>query len=442
MPALYNISPDSGSLTGGYTIMLQGIGLTGLTAVYFGSVKAAGLNVISDKKAICVVPASPLSNDNQAALTLHYGAAVQIFPSKFMYYNMINQVGYQAFLDGLDVSQYVTSWGTLEQIRQLLLASPQMFTSEVTIELYNYQNFLSPGKSTMQGFNWFNLELEIRVYGVTVFIGLIIDVPVVIDTSLAQIKARSIFNKLATTSFNETGRSVNPGELISKIVNSVIPKLPYIGNSNDFSPYVNYRSLDTCGSEARVNGATINYQFDANTTCLDAIQKISDLCSIDFYIYGFVITAKAFNPLTSQINVKAEILDDFVKEWQTLESSYLTFYNLVNMYYPTGKAVTLNDTISQRQNNTVQDITFVDTDPVCCADYNSALYFGSLYLKRNAKRRTKITVLGKADFYQFVLGDRVWVTQSMYGYNKKPFEIIEVHRDLDNKGCQLALAEL
>lgn len=443
MPDLYSIIPDSSSTLGGSTVLLSGLGLNSLTGVLFGSNAATGVVPISSSKAICIVPASTSTIDNRVGVTLQFSSVSKVFSNRFTYYNMTEMVGLQAYLNGYDISQYVTSWGNLEQVRELMLATPQVFTSEVSLSVYNFNNFLSPaGQSLMKGLTWFNTILELKVYGYTLFKGLLIDLPVKLDDYTVEIKARSFMNVLATRNFSGTGTS-NPGDLLFAIVNSAIPQTnSTVDNATDYSKYVDYNSLLLAGADTREAGATIKYEFSGNDTCLSAIQKISELCSIEVYLYGFQIVARPFRAIDPNINVKAELLNDFVQEWQSLESNFLSFYNRVTVGYPTSNTLTLNDYDSQRTNKNIIDYAFDETAAVAAADYASAEFFGNLFLSRNSKRRAKLNVLGKSDYYQLTTGDRLSVTQPQLGYVQKPFEIVEVHHDLDNKGYQLSLVEL
>lgn len=56
-PTVTALSPTTGSITGGETVTLTGTGLTGLTAVLFGTVSASSIVVVSDTDATVSAPA-------------------------------------------------------------------------------------------------------------------------------------------------------------------------------------------------------------------------------------------------------------------------------------------------------------------------------------------------------------------------------------------------
>ncbi|EQD52006.1 Cell surface receptor IPT/TIG domain protein, partial [mine drainage metagenome] len=80
-PAVVSISPSSGPASGGTAVVITGTNLTGATAVYFGTTKAADVKVVSSTQVTANTPAGPPGTVSMTVAT-SYGMSP---PAGFVY---------------------------------------------------------------------------------------------------------------------------------------------------------------------------------------------------------------------------------------------------------------------------------------------------------------------------------------------------------------------
>ena len=68
-----SISPESGSIKGGTTIIITGTNLSAVTDVTIGGIAATDLNIVSSTRIICTTPAGDVGTDDVVAIAGNYG---------------------------------------------------------------------------------------------------------------------------------------------------------------------------------------------------------------------------------------------------------------------------------------------------------------------------------------------------------------------------------
>lgn len=337
---------------------------------------------------------------------------------------------------GVDITELVTSWGTIEQIKDVLLVNATFMAGEHSLELFNRGGAFSPGAggSMTAGLNWYNQLLEIIVDGKTVYQGFVKNITSNNTRTLSRIVSENIFKQPAETVFALTGIGQNPADVMLAIAK--------LGADPSM---IDAASFATAGGPARAGSATIDFNFPigSNSTVLAALQQIGALASISCFVLNNKITARAFQPYQGNgSGLQFTIQDAFVREWGDFGFDYSSFNNRVTVGYTGPGTTTLNDIASQKINNIIREFAFPATGSVVSSNLKSASFFGSLYLKRASLRRGVLPVAGGRELKSVAIGDRFPVTNNRLGLVAFPMEAIEVHGNLDNEEFELHLAQL
>jgi hypothetical protein len=337
---------------------------------------------------------------------------------------------------GQDVTNLVTSWGNIEQIKDVLLVNATFMTGEHSIELLNRRGAFSPGagSSLTAGVNWYNQLLEILVDGRTVYQGYVKNITTNNTLTSAKIVSENIFKQPSETTIALSGIGQNPADVMLAIaLMGADPSL------------VDMQSFQQAGGPARAAGATIDYNFPSgsNVTVLSALQQIGALASISCFVLNNRITARAFKPYQGGgSDLQFTLQDSFVREWGDFGFDVSSFNNRVTVGFTGPGSITLNDLESQKINNIVRGFAFPSTGSVVSSNLTSARFFGTLYLQRASLRRGVLPVAGGREFKDVSIGDRFPVTNPRLGLVNFPMEAIEVHGDLDHEEFELHLAQL
>lgn len=343
-----------------------------------------------------------------------------------------------AELFGMDVTDRIVEWGTVEQIKEVLLATAELFTSEVTMTFDNTSGFLSPrhGQSLVAGLDWFHKTLTLKSDGVSIFEGLVKTVIPNPEEKTATVTAENIFAAPVATYYHGTDAAVNPAIAMLTIVRSALA-----------DEYINIHSFHYAAGAARRAGATINFTFSEGDeiTVADAIQEIGDLASIAVYVQNNQIFARAFRPYQgSSSELKFPITDTIVREWGEFGWDNASFNNRVSVGYSIGPPelyVRREDVESWRLNGKEwRAHEYAAGDDVTAADLPSAQFFGDTYLQRASYRREKLSLVGGPELKAAAkLGDRFPVTQAEFGLVDTALETIEVRPRLGQDEIELLL---
>lgn len=338
---------------------------------------------------------------------------------------------------GVDISRFVTSWGRLEQIKDILLAQATLLTSEMSIQVMNFRKFLNPRGpgSLVAGLDHYNGLLELIKDGRTIYEGLVKDVRVSANSQTATIVSENILKKPAETVINAQATGANPALAMLSFLRLTVPE----GN-------IDARTFDQAAAPSGSAGATVDYAFGEgdNVTVLQAIQLTSELSSISVFVKDNRVIARPFIPYQGgEENFKPELNDATVREWGSFNWDNSSFNNRIRVGYPTDQTVLLEDTESIKTNGrTPRLIEFSEDEKVAASNLTSADFFGKLYLRRAAKRRTKLSVAGGKALNGTVIGDRFPATTPSLGLIRLPMECIEVHETIDGDETELALAQI
>ena len=337
---------------------------------------------------------------------------------------------------GVDITARVVSWGSLEQIKEILLAVAQMFTSENSITVNNAGGaFTSDGAaSIIRGMNWYGQLLTIAIDGDTVYAGRVRNITIAPDGGTATITSEDVMKIPAQEPFIGSATNVNPGDALLAIARSVL--------SDDF---IDVSSFQSCGASARSAGATISYAWtaDTKTSAMAAMQEIAQLCSISVYVSRTLLSARVFKPYQGQgSGLKQTLTDDMLRAVPSHGYDVLNFVNRVTVGYTGSLTVTVDALDSQRVNRVVRPATYGTGTTVFAFDKASATYFGNLCLSRSSYQRRIIDVTVGPPMNPVDMGDRFPLTSSRFGVDFMPGEVVEAHRDPDRDETTIKLAEL
>ena len=346
-------------------------------------------------------------------------------------------------LGGIGVPSRVVSHGTLEQIKEMLLKTTQLYTSEHTITLANDGNALV---KLTNGMDWYGQILDLTVDGLSIWRGYIIAVQPDATNLTVNVTARSVMQKGAETSISAsaalTGTAVNPADAILAILRKAFT-----------DDQLDLAAIRLSGGAARAAGATIDYTFAAgsNVTAMSAVQSISALCGIAVYELDGLITARVWRPYDGNgSDLRFPITDANVREWGTLSYDTTMFNPGVDVSYTGGGSAAVDDRESARRNGLLDPATgkslrryaFSATD-VIAHDLAGARYFGGLYLSMAGDRCAKLDVTVGQEFNGVALGDRFPVTQATrMDLTALPMEVYTIRQDLDRQQWTLALRQV
>jgi len=422
------IDYDGSSMAG----QINTTGQSGIVSVPITSVQMNNMIQAGFAALLMVQDSSSASVDvfgNQAS-----GSSV---PTLAVTYHFAPNYAYKVTFMGQDITKYVISWGTIEQIKEVLLATNTILTSEQNLVVANIGNMFSPGGSFLVGLNWYNKPITITdaQYGVILYQGLVVDVKTDRSNMKATIVSNSVFKRPSEAIFSGTYNGVTPGAFLLSVLEETL-------TADEFDEYVNQNSFPSADGPSILAGATINVSYDSNgnTTVLQVMQAVGALCSMSFYIYNNQIFARTYKPFTGG-GLKWPIVDRIVRDWGEFDWDNNSFNNQVNVGYPGGTYVG-NDTVSQNINNVTRLFQFDGSGNVACPNLASAKFYGDLYLARSSTRRPILKLKGGLEFDYAHTGDRFPVTEATLGLVALPMELIECSRNLDERGYDLTLVGL
>jgi hypothetical protein len=346
---------------------------------------------------------------------------------------------------GQDITNYVTQWDQIEQIKDVLLSDAQFATSEINLSFDNSTGFLSPlyPGSMVNGRNWYNLPLQVysnlpaQVFSAAstlIFDGRLKNIELSPDDRTATMVAEDVLSGLTDAIINGVQNNVNPGTAMLSLLNSA-----------GLQGYVDTGSFINAGSAAAAAGASINYTFTqgSNTTALAAVQAIASFSSISVFVLNNTVVARVFQPYQGDgSNLRFPITDGIVRVWTQLQWDTDSFNNQVSVAFQgTGSPYISTDYNSVTQNSVTRLYEFGGSN-VLATNKASARFFAQSYLARASRRRAILDLTGGLEFAGSVLGDRHWVTCASLGLNDFPMEIIEIHRHLDTDDIDLRLVGL
>jgi len=339
---------------------------------------------------------------------------------------------------GVDFASRVTSWGQVEEIKEVLLAKSQLFVGEVEVTLENSDRALSEDYefSVLKGVPWYNEIATITENGETLFIGLVKNISNDEPSSTTTIFLENIFSKPSEQSLILTGSGVNPGVALLNFLTEA-----------GLKEFIDTDSFLAAGSQARAAGATIDYVFDTeiDVSVLSAINSVSDLASISVIASKGKFRAQAFKAFQgNQSELREPLAPATVRDFTELSRDQENFINKVVMNYGSGLVLERSDPASQKFNKVVRPVTlsFTDAESIIVPDEQSALFFSDQKLLRSSVRRELLGLILGPEHPDLKVGDRHPITSPYHGLVSAPFEIIETHRTIGSDAIEAVAASL
>lgn len=335
---------------------------------------------------------------------------------------------------GVDVSAYVTDWGEIEDIKEVLLAKTQLFSGEHSIKLSNPNGEFSPFKSgsLFYGKQYFQSEVTIEEDGELVFDGLLKSV----EVSKSGRDTRLLLENYLSI---PTSRLTELSALDSN------PTLAALGILQGAGLRDRVNEASFLSASAKTAGATIDINFaGTTTTVLSAVQDLCELASVALYVRNGVITAKAVEPyqgnnssLRFPINTSNTVMVEKVEE------AFENVKNVVVVTYSGGSATyTDPSSITFCRGQRLEASLNYGSGSIVIGNAASAAIYGAAFLERAAVLRRKISVTGSDDLRMVRVGDRHPITDSYFGFDNEPAEVIETRRSIQTKTINLVFATL
>lgn len=341
-------------------------------------------------------------------------------------------------LMGQDVSSYVTEWGEVEDIKEVLLVRSQLFTGEHTVVLSNHDGRFSPFRagSLLYGKAYFQSKVELTEDGETLFYGLLKQVQLSNNNRTASLKVENVFTILTTSLASLVQSGVSPMTACLSMIEEA-----------GLGEYVDRNSFVSAAAGATAAGATVDVDFsDSNRTVLAAVQDLAELAGVAVYVRGATIYARPFQPYQgSSAGLRFPIQADNTVEIGSLEQAADNLKNVVTVDYSASSSITLTDEQSIRRYQGYRSevrLSYNTGSEIAIANSVSATYFGNKYLERASTLRCTLEVVGADTLRSVRIGDRHPVTDDHYGLSSEPFEVIETHRAIREKTISLTLASL
>lgn len=336
---------------------------------------------------------------------------------------------------GKDLSSYVTDWGEIEDIKEVLLAKTQLFSGEHSVTLSSPKGEFNPYRagSLFYGKAYFQSPATIYEDGELVFDGLLKAVKV--DKATRSVTLM-LENYLSIPTARLVNRAVAPG------VNAVSEALAILDDAG-LEAIIDRASFLTAAS--RSGGATVDTDFvDSNTTVLSAVQSLTELASVSVFVRNGLIQAKAVEPYQgSGSGLRATIDTSNVAGFGSMEEALDHIKNVVMVEYQ-GGSITLRDqaSITRCKGQELDASLSFSSGSIIISNLASARIYGEAFLQRTSTLRRTLSVEGSNDLRSVRIGDRHPVTDAYYGLNAEPFEVIETHRAIQKKTINLVLASL
>lgn len=433
-----SVSPSKGLDVGGETVGIAGSDIGDGSLAEFGGGNASSNVATPNLLMHCVTPPHEVG---LVDVKVKFGTAGDeeysgVLINGYTYFDIPGPLP-RAIIMGVDITQFVESFGGLEQIKDVLLARATLLTSEMTIRILSFRDFAKPKGigSLFAGLEWYNQVLQILQNNVVVYEGFVKNIRTNPNSQTADIVSENILKKPAESVINAAATLSNPSQAMLRFLRLVLD-----------DSRINVASFNRAGDQAASAGATIDYTFSQgdNVTVLEAIRLVSDLSAISVFVVDNKIIARPFVPFQgNESGLKFEINDAIVREWGPLEFDNSSFNNKVAVGYPVDQFEVQTDEDSIRANgNITREIQFPADDKVVASNLTSARFFARLYLARASKRKAKLTIAGGKEFEGTVLGDRFPVSNPDLGLVRFPMECIEVHQTLDSDEIELFLAQV
>ena len=354
---------------------------------------------------------------------------------------------------GLELAPLTVDWGQLEEVKDMLLATTQLFCAEHTLVVSNVDGRFSPNNpaSIFYGRNLQLLPVTLALNGIIVYQGFIRSITVNHTARTASIVTQNAFTVAANYFVNLT-TSGNPAAIVQEILEQA-----------GLGPFLDPVSFTAAQGGFAVAGATIGVAYVttgavntqagiSGTTALAAIQAICSLCGLSCYVNAGLVRLKAFAPYQGNFSgVKWRITPPQSYEFGSLEFAFSNLSNSVNIGYGASSNYYASNQASIDANNRVPGgkTAEVNTQFDCVAGNTlsvpnliSAQYFAAQFLARAATLRQQGSLTAGPELSTAQIGDRCTIQAPNWGPAPIPFEIIETHRKVQSQSTELVVATI
>ncbi len=360
---------------------------------------------------------------------------------------------YQAM--GLELAPYVIDWGQIEEVKDVLLASNQMFCAEHTLKVSNWDNRFSSSNpaSPFHGRNFQLCPATLSQDGQILYQGFIRSATLDHEARAALLVSQNVFT-IPANYFVTLAATGNPAAIIRTILEqcglqNYIDPVTFSGAMGGFDDAqatisVNYKTSGAIDTAQGLNG----------TTALSAIQSISSLCGLSCYVQGGLIRLSAYQPYQGDYSgVKWQITPEQIYSYQSLEFCYQNLSNSVNIGYGTSSNYYARNYASILANGsgfgiltTPKEVNtqFNGTSGNVLAVPNllSAQYFATQFLARASNLRRQGSLVCGPELLAAKIGERCTVMAQNWGPAPIVCEIIETHTRLASKSVELVVATI
>ena len=358
-------------------------------------------------------------------------------------------------LMGVELAKYVLDWGQVEEVKDILLSSNQLFCAQHELEISNWDNRFSTNnpKSIFYGRNIQLAPVVLSQGGALLYQGFVRTVTLDHAKRTAKIVTENAFTVPANYFVNLT-TSGNPAAIIQTILEQA-----------GLADYIDPVSFQAAQGGFSVAGASIGVAYVttgavdsaagvSGTTALAAIQAISALCGLSCFVQNGLIRLKAYAPYQgNNSGVKYQITGALAYDFSTLEFAYQNLSNSVNIGYSTASNLYLKNQASINANgsgfgaltsktevNTQFDGTTGNT--ITVPNLVSAQYFATQFLARASTLRQQGQLTAGPSLLGVNIGDRVSILAPNWSPNPLVFEVLETHRKLESQSVDLVVATI
>jgi hypothetical protein len=334
-----------------------------------------------------------------------------------------------------DVSSSVVDWGSIEEIKEVLLVTAELFSSSHTVVLDNSDRKFSLDSGLFGGRNPLNSPCVITENGQILFQGLCRAFSLSKADRKATITIENYLSPLTAQVATKVQTGANPASVALALLLDA-----------GLADVVDTFSFYAAAGVYTQNDAVISVDFaGSSTTVLAAIQKISQLASLAVYMSFGKIRAKAFVPYQgSSVGLRQPLTVANVVSMDAFEAQPDVLKNAVTIKYGAASELTVTDPESIIRNRGTFGYKF-DTQTggeISVADEASARFFANLFLARASTLRYTLTIKGDSRLGTPALGHRHAITDTQLGIADRAFEVIEIHRAINSDSVELLLATI
>ena len=347
---------------------------------------------------------------------------------------------------GQELAPYVLDWDKVEEVKNILLASNQMFTAEHTLTLANDDNRFTPNnsKSLFCGRDIELIPVQLSIDGVILYQGFIRTLTIDHASRTAKLVSQNAFT-VPSNYFVSLTTTGNPASIVWQILNQS-GLSAYVDPISFTSAQAGFASAGaSIGVAYTVSGSVTSANGVSGKTALSAIQDICNLCSMSCFVQSGIIKLIPVTPYQGNLSgVKYQIGVNEVYDFRELEYAYENLSNSVHIGYGASSDYYASDTSSIRANKLETNTQFSTTtnNELYCPDLISAKYYGGLFLSRASTLRQQGKFTAGPELMQVHIGDRVTVNAPNWGSTPLVCEVLETHLDITGNSVDLTVATI